>query len=61
MNITLVDPGARANRCDIAASRFARFDREGYFTIDANWIVPALCIRRRLRAQYWSLPPAAAI
>ena len=43
MNITLVDPGARANRCDIAASRFARFDREGYFTIDANWIVPALC------------------
>jgi hypothetical protein len=43
MNITLADPGARANRCDIAASRFARIDREGYFTIDANWIVPALC------------------
>jgi hypothetical protein len=43
MNMTLADPGARADRCDIAPSRFARIDREGYFTIDADWIVPALC------------------
>jgi hypothetical protein len=43
MNMTLVDPGARADRCDIAPSRFARIERDGYFTIDADWIVPALC------------------
>jgi hypothetical protein len=43
MTMTLADPGARADRCDIAPSRFARIDREGYFTIDADWLVPALC------------------
>ncbi|HEY4808726.1 MAG TPA: hypothetical protein VIH81_13435 [Roseiarcus sp.] len=31
------------DRGDIAPSRFARIEREGYFTIDADWIVPALC------------------
>jgi hypothetical protein len=29
--------------CDVAPSRFERFDRDGYFTIDASWIIPALC------------------
>jgi len=43
MDMTIADPRARAVRCDIAPSRFARIDREGYFTIDADWIVPALC------------------
>jgi hypothetical protein len=31
------------NLCDVAPSRFERVERDGYFTIDANWIVPALC------------------
>jgi hypothetical protein len=31
------------NLCDVAPSRFKRFDREEYFTIDAGWIIPALC------------------
>jgi hypothetical protein len=43
MNITIADPCARVDLCDIAPSRFARIDRKGYFTIDADWIVPALC------------------
>jgi hypothetical protein len=30
------------NRCDVAPSRFKRFDRDEYFTIDAGWIIPAL-------------------
>jgi hypothetical protein len=42
MGMTLADPVAR-NLGDIAPSRFTRIDREGYFTIDADWIVPALC------------------
>jgi hypothetical protein len=28
---------------DIAPSRFERLERDGYFTIDAGWIIPALC------------------
>jgi hypothetical protein len=35
--------GAAGNLCDVAPSRFERFDRDEYFTIDAGWIVPALC------------------
>src|SRR5580698_9445328 len=31
------------NHCDVAPSRFKRFDRDEYFTIDAGWIIPALC------------------
>ena len=31
------------SHCDIAPSRFKRFERDGYFTLDADWIVPALC------------------
>jgi hypothetical protein len=31
------------NLCDVAPSRFQRFDRDEYFTIDAGWIIPALC------------------
>ena len=41
MGMTLADPVAR-NLGDIAPSRFAGIDLEGYFTIDADWIVPAL-------------------
>jgi hypothetical protein len=42
------------NSCDVAPSRFERVKRDGYFTIDASWIVPALCraviVRMRRRA-----------
>jgi hypothetical protein len=31
------------NLCDVAPSRFDRLERDEYFTIDAGWIVPALC------------------
>jgi hypothetical protein len=31
------------NLCDVAPSRFDRLERDGYFTIDAGWIIPALC------------------
>ena len=31
------------NLCDVAPSRFERFERDEYFTIDAGWIIPALC------------------
>ena len=31
------------NLCDVAPSRFERFDQDEYFTIDAGWIIPALC------------------
>jgi hypothetical protein len=31
-----------SNLCDITPSRFKRFDRDEYFTIDAAWIIPAL-------------------
>jgi hypothetical protein len=31
------------NLCDVAPSRFERFERDGYCTLDANWIIPALC------------------
>jgi hypothetical protein len=30
------------NFCDVAPSRFRRFERDGYFTPDADWIIPAL-------------------
>ena len=29
--------------CDVAPSRFKRLDLAEYFTIDAGWIIPALC------------------
>ena len=38
--LSLSDAG---NLCDVAPSRFKRFDRDEYFTIDARWIIPALC------------------
>ena len=31
------------NLCDVAPSRFERFERDGYCTLDADWIIPALC------------------
>ena len=31
------------NLCDIAPSRFKRFERDGYITLDADWIILALC------------------
>jgi hypothetical protein len=35
--------GDAGNLCDVAPSRFERFERDGYFTIDTSWIIPALC------------------
>jgi hypothetical protein len=29
--------------CDVAPSRFARVENDKYLTIDADWIIPALC------------------
>jgi hypothetical protein len=37
--------------CDVAPSRFERFDRDEYFTIDAAWIIPALCRASRSKAR----------
>jgi hypothetical protein len=34
---------AGGSHCDIAPTRFERLERDGYFTLDADWIVPALC------------------
>ena len=31
------------NLCDMAPSRFKRFERDGYITLDADWIILALC------------------
>jgi hypothetical protein len=31
------------HRCDVAPSRFERFGQDQYFTLDADWIIPALC------------------
>jgi hypothetical protein len=31
------------NPCDVAPSRFKRFERDGYITLDADWIILALC------------------
>jgi hypothetical protein len=31
------------NLCDVAPSRFKRLESDGYFTLDADWIIPALC------------------
>jgi hypothetical protein len=31
------------SHCDIAPTRFTRFESDGYFTLDADWIIPALC------------------
>jgi hypothetical protein len=38
-----VSHSGAGNLCDVAPSRFERFDRDEYFTIDADWIIPALC------------------
>ena len=43
--LSLSDAGYR---CDVAPSRFKRFDRDEYFTIDAGWIIPALCCAVRV-------------
>jgi hypothetical protein len=43
--------------CDIARSRFERFDADGCFTIDADWIIPALC--RAVRMEGPILEPCA--
>jgi hypothetical protein len=45
------------NRCDVAPSRFKRLDLDEYFTIDAGWIIPALCcavqVEGPIRALRW--------
>jgi hypothetical protein len=38
-----MEPQLRIRLCDVAPSRFARFRNDEYFTIDAPWIIPALC------------------
>jgi hypothetical protein len=38
-----MNPSGAGNLCDVAPSRFKRFERDGYFTLDADWIIPALC------------------
>src|ERR1700722_18342410 len=38
-----VSHNGAGNLCDVAPSRFERFGRDEYFTIDAGWIIPALC------------------
>jgi hypothetical protein len=46
-----------SNLCDIAPSRFERLERDGYFTIDSDWIIPALC--RAVRVEGPILEPCA--
>jgi hypothetical protein len=36
-------PAGTGNLCDVAPSRFKRFERDGYITLDADWIILALC------------------
>ena len=31
---------------DMAPSRFERLERDGYFTVDSDWIIPTLCAVR---------------
>ena len=45
------------NLCDVAPSRFERFERDGYCTLDANWIIPALC--RAVQVEGLILEPCA--
>jgi hypothetical protein len=45
------------NRCDIAPSRFKRLERDEYFTLDADWIIPALC--RSVKLESPILEPCA--
>jgi hypothetical protein len=45
------------NLCDVAPSRFERIERDGYFTLDAGWIIPALC--RAVRVEGPILEPCA--
>ena len=42
---------------DMAPSRFERLERDGYFTIDSDWIIPALC--RAVRVEGPILEPCA--
>jgi hypothetical protein len=42
-NIPLRAGSGAGNLCDVAPSRFERFERDGYCTLDADWIIPALC------------------
>ena len=43
---------------DIAPSRFERIEGDGYFTLDSDWIVPALLRSVPIRGRV--LEPAAA-
>jgi hypothetical protein len=49
--------GDSVARCDIAPSRFERFARDDYMTLDADWIAPALC--RAVHVQGLILEPCA--
>jgi hypothetical protein len=43
---------------DIAPTRFERIEHDGYMTIDAPWIVPALLLSVPIEGRCWSRPPA---
>ena len=69
MNVTAplfepITPGdARAwtppqGRADIAPSRYERIEGDGYLTIDAHWVVPALLRSAPIEGRVWSRPPA---
>jgi hypothetical protein len=45
------------SHCDIAPTRFERFECDGYFTLDADWIVLALC--RAVKVEGLILEPCA--
>jgi hypothetical protein len=49
-----------SNPCDVAPSRFKRFERDGYFTLDADWIIPALCRAVQVEGPILDHAPAAA-
>ena len=56
-----MSPSGAGNRCDVAPTRFKRFERDGYFTLDADWIIPALCRALHSKARSSSHALGAAI
>jgi hypothetical protein len=48
---------SHSSHCDIAPTRFQRSEFDEYFTLDADWIIPALC--RKVRIQGPILEPCA--
>ena len=46
---------------DIAPSQFEQIENDGYLTIDAHWIIPALLRRFQSRVECSSRPPVVDI